>query len=349
MSVARVLFLSLAILPIAPGTAQSQTASGRECLALAAGPLDQSSEAARDKSLKTWRDTCQQALAAKPDNPHIKVALWHAVWLMDGREAALPLLREAAAQNDPEALLAIFNDFNSFDRNLNKPDLIPRAEAQQALYRAAELGNPDAIWRLTTILPRGGPLKHDLAAARLWGERALANPPKDMRRSDIQVGVGSLLSKSDNADERRRGISMLEALPNRGDAQAFLAEAIRSSDPVRARALLETALRTYPGHALAPLADMLIKGEGGPKDERRALSLLQGRQAIDAQLPRPAYAGRPPGAPRRRPGGETARALVAMGLRHALTDHPAAGGKPANPARIPGSFSLHRHRDGRAG
>jgi TPR repeat protein len=76
---------------------------------------------------------------------------------------------------------------------------------------------------------------------------------------------------------------MLEALPNRGDAQAFLAEAIRSSDPLRARALLETALRTYPGHALAPLADMLIKGEGGPKNERRALSLLQGRMAVDAQ------------------------------------------------------------------
>src|SRR5262249_52882260 len=83
----------------------------------------------------------------------------------------------------------------------------------------------------------------------------------------------------------QRGIALLEPLAKagRGDAQAYVAVAIRGSDPVRARQLLESALRTYPGHALAPLSDMLIKGEGGPKDEKRALSLLQGRLASDAQ------------------------------------------------------------------
>jgi TPR repeat protein len=49
--------------------------------------------------------------------------------------------------------------------------------------------------------------------------------------------------------------------------------------------LLESAVHTYPGHALAPLAEMLIAGEGGPKDERRALALLQ-RSPADAQHPR---------------------------------------------------------------
>ena len=42
-----------------------------------------------------------------------------------------------------------------------------------------------------------------------------------------------------------------------------------------ARALLESAARTYAGAALAPLSDMLIKGEGGPKEERRALKLFE--------------------------------------------------------------------------
>jgi len=51
---------------------------------------------------------------------------------------------------------------------------------------------------------------------------------------------------------------------------------------VRARKLLETAVRTDPGHALAPLAEMLIAGEGGPKDERRALLRLQ-RAPADSQ------------------------------------------------------------------
>ena len=50
---------------------------------------------------------------------------------------------------------------------------------------------------------------------------------------------------------------------------------------MRARALLEEGLRSYPGHALPTLADMLIKGEGGPADPQRALSLLKGRTASD--------------------------------------------------------------------
>ena len=65
--------------------------------------------------------------------------------------------------------------------------------------------------------------------------------------------VGEWLAESDNADERKRGIDILEPLAKagRGDAQAYLAEAIRGSDPVRARTLLEQAVRTYPGSALA--------------------------------------------------------------------------------------------------
>ena len=134
------------------------------------------------------------------------------------------------------------------------------------------------------ILTRGGPIKHDLANARYWAKQALANPPKGVRPVDVQVAVGQLLSESDHVEERQRGIDLLEPLAKagRGNAQAYLAVAIRNADPVRARQLLESARGTYPGAALAPLSDMLIKGEGGPKNERRALSLLKG-SAYDAQ------------------------------------------------------------------
>ena len=204
---------------------------------------------------------------------------------MKGRDESIPLLRAAIAQGDTEAMLALFNDFNSWDRHLGRPDLIPRAEAEGAFRRAAELGNPDAIFRLASILTRGGPFKHDLAGARLWAERVLANPPHDMRPSDVAVMVGQLLSESDKPAERQRGIALLEPLAKagRGNAQAYLAVAIRASDPGRPRSLLESALSKEPGGALAPLADMLIKGDGGPKDERRALSLLQGWRAAGAQ------------------------------------------------------------------
>src|SRR5215510_2283102 len=280
-------FLLLAGQAITPGAAQTQApiaSIAQECLAVTAAKVDWSDHNVAEKHRKLRLETCRQAYAENGDDPRIKVALAGALRGVGDRPESIALLRAAIAQNNTEAMLDLFNDFNSFDRNPNKPDLIPRAEADQALRRAAELGNPDAIWRLMAILTRGGPIKHDLANARYWAKQALANPPKGVRPVDLQIAVGHLLSESGDADERQRGIDLLEPLAKagRGDAQADLAVAIRKTDPVRARQLLESARATYPGHALAPLSDMLIKGEGGPKNERRALSLLKG-SAYDAQ------------------------------------------------------------------
>ena len=171
--------LCLSAAPVAaPAQAQAPAASSvQECLRLNAAKIDWSDQAVADKHRKIWLETCQQAYAPNGDDPHIKVALARA---MRNRTEFIPLLRAAIAQNDTEAMLLLFNDYNSFDRNLNRPDLIPRAEAEQALRRAAELGNAEAIFRLATILRRGGPIKHDPAGSRYWGEKALANPPKDM-------------------------------------------------------------------------------------------------------------------------------------------------------------------------
>jgi len=278
--------LLLAGQTITPGAAQTQApaaTNAQECLALVAAKVDWSDHNVAEKHRKLLLESCRQAYAENGDDPRIKVALARAFRGVGDRPGSIALLRAAIAQNDTEAMLDLFNDFNSFDRNLNEPDLIPRAEAEQALRRAAELGNPEAIWRLMAILTRGGPIKHDLANARYWAKQALANPPKGVRPVDVQVAVGQLLSESDDAEERQRGIDLLEPLAKagRGDAQADLAVAIRKTDPARARQLLESARATYPGHALAPLSDMLIKGEGGP-NERRALSLLKG-SAYDAQ------------------------------------------------------------------
>jgi TPR repeat protein len=276
------LFLLCVSAAVAPAQAQAPAASlAQECLRLNAKEIDWTDHAAGDKHRVIALETCRQAYAANGEDPKIKIAL--ARWVKS-RQESIPLLRSAIAQNDTEAMLALFNDFNSWDRHLDRPDLIPRAEAEQALRRAAELGNPDTIVRLISMLSHGGPIKHDLAEARRWAERLLAHPPKDMRPSDVAVMAGSLLAQSDNADELQRGIAILEPLAKagRGDAQAYIAMAIRGSDPVRARTLLESAARTYAGAALAPLSDLLIKGEGGPKEERRAIKLLQG-SAYDAQ------------------------------------------------------------------
>src|SRR5262249_31635256 len=65
-------------------------------------------------------------------------------------------------------------------------------------------------------------------------------------------------------------------------ARRELAKAIRREDPVRARALLEEARGPDPGGATPLLAEMLISGEGGPADPRRALSLLRSTDSPSA-------------------------------------------------------------------
>ena len=113
---------------------------------------------------------------------------------MKGRDEFIPLLRAAIAQGDTEAMLALFNDFNSWDRHLGRPDLIPRAEAEGAFRRAAELGNPDAIFRLASILTRGGPFAAGAQHAK-WqlGQIILEGPllPRDVARAVKLLGPWS--------------------------------------------------------------------------------------------------------------------------------------------------------------
>jgi hypothetical protein len=166
---------------------------------------------------------------------------------------------------------------------VNAPQLVKRAEAEHALRKAAELGHAYATLMLAVLLDRGDTVKRDPADAIHWAERAVANPSKDVQVADMQVLLGRLQVKSSDPAERARGIALLEKLAEAGrsDARTELAIAIRASDPARARALLEQALSGYAGGAIPPLADMLIKGEGGPANPKRTVSLLAGRRASD--------------------------------------------------------------------
>lgn len=277
---------SIAVLAVSlwcvPTFAQTPPASVRDCLRYAAAPPDISDEAAFRKGLATWLDTCRQALQADGSDPRIKASLAQALSADGKRPEAVALYRAAAAQNDAEAAFQLYDSYKSYDRSdVTKPQLVTRVEAEQGLRKAAELGHPYSMWILAVLLDRGSTVRRDPAGAIAWAERAMAKPPKDTSPADIEVRLGHFLAKSGTAEQRTRGIQILESHPRRGDAKAYLAKAVRDSDPVRARKLLEEAVRTYPGHAIPLLADMLIKGEGGPKDEKRALSLLQGRSASD--------------------------------------------------------------------
>ena len=254
--------------------------AAQTCLRLSENPTEYLSGEAMERRTETRLASCRQAFAAAPDNTQLKVAVARAMPI-EQRAESVALLREAAAQNDAEAWYEIYESHKSWDRgDLRKVPVVPRAEADLALHRAAELGHPFATQMLAVLLDRGTTVKRDPAAARYWAERAVAIPAKDESRGNLQVLLGRLLVTSDKPEERARGIDLLERLSKIGQfgAKTELANAIRGEDPVRARALLEEALRPDPGGATPALAEMLIKGEGGPANPKRALKMLTGRK-----------------------------------------------------------------------
>ncbi len=258
----------------------AQSDAARECLRITGvdfpGDWD-----ARARARKAWVETCRQALAAEPGDKRIKKALGRAYAANGMHEESIAIWRD---MGDANSLYEIYDVYKSYYRSdVNKPQLVKRAEAEQALRKSAELGNTYAILILAVLLDRGDTVKRDPEDAIKWARRALANPDKNQRPIDMQVLLARLLVKSPSLEERSQGIDLLEKLAQagRGDAKAYLARVIRASDPVRARELLESGLRGYAGAVVPPLADMLIKGEGGPADPKRAVSLLTGGYAND--------------------------------------------------------------------
>lgn len=252
------------------------------CQQLFEEPKEYIDDAARRRRWDLRHDACKMAFEANPSNADLKAAYARNL-PYEKKTVAIAMLREAASQGSAEAYLQIYHHHRSWDRgDLDKVPLVTRAEAARALQKAAELGHPSAMPTLARRLEDGDIVKRDIVAARYWAERAVANldPSKHASKGGLLVMLGSLLAKSDKPDERARGIEILEKLSEPGHyqygAKTELALAIRKQDPVRARTLLEESRRPDPGGATVPLAEMLIAGEGGPADPKRALSLLKG-------------------------------------------------------------------------
>jgi len=286
---ALVVVAALYLPPALSGTAQSGAAplepvlnpanAGELCLRLSENPQDYMTDEALRHRWALRSEACTLAFVNQPENTNFKVAVARSMPYARKVEA-VALLREAAAQDNAEAYYELYEHHKSWDRgDRDKVPTVPRAEADRALRKAAELGHPYSTQMLAILLDRGSTVKRDPVAARYWAERAVANPAKDTSKDDLLVLLGRLLAGSDKADERARGLDILERTAKVGvfGARRELAIAIRKDDPVRARSLLEEALRSDPGGAPARLAEMLAAGEGGPADTKRALSLLSAR------------------------------------------------------------------------
>ncbi|MGB9367616.1 MAG: hypothetical protein WCE79_16535 [Xanthobacteraceae bacterium] len=261
-----------------------------ECHRLAAARADPYDSEGMAKHKQDLLSACEQAIALDPDGADTQAALGRAYSSTGRQEDAVKLYRAAAAQDHPKAWLELYERHRSWERGkLGRPQLVNRAEAERALRRAAELGEPDAIMRLVGELSRGQIVKRDPAQAITWARQAMTRPPKNSDPASMVITLGAALVKSTKPEERQEGIRLLESVAHgRGNAIGILAEAVRAEDPVRARKLLEEAIRLWPGYSPV-LVDMLLKGEGGPKDERRAMSLVSRLRTSDAPLVRATY------------------------------------------------------------
>jgi TPR repeat protein len=263
--------------PLLPVLTQANAAE--LCIGLAEDPVEYVSDSALHRRWELRRLSCNMAFAAHPEDLQLKVQVARNM-PHEQQADALRLLREAAAQGNAEANYEIYEHHKSWDRgDLDKPQLVTRAEAAAALFKAAGLGHPFATQMLVRRLEDGDIVKRDPVAARYWAARAVANPAKGTTRANNLLTLGRLLATSDKAEERARGLEVLEQMANGADvfgAKRELAVAIRKQDPARARQLLEESRRPDPGGAIVPLAQMLISGEGGPAEPKRAVSLLKG-------------------------------------------------------------------------
>jgi len=267
----------------APGVAQAEPALTAQnaadlCRRLFEEPREYIDDTAQRRRWDLRAASCKMAFEADPANTELKVAAARNL-PYERKTEAVAMLREAAEQGSAEAYYWLYEQHKSWDRgDLERVPLVTRTEADRALHRAAELGHPFATQMLAILLDRGDTVKRDPAAARYWAERAVQNPAKDANRDGLLVLLGRLLVTSDKPEERARGLDILERTASAGvfGAKRQLAIAIRKQDPLRARTLLEEARRPDPIGAIVPLAEMLIAGEGGPADPKRALSLLKG-------------------------------------------------------------------------
>jgi TPR repeat protein len=253
------------------------------CRSLFEEPKESIDDGAKRRRWDLRAESCKKAYDADPANLGLKVAVARNLPYAQ-KAQAIAMLREAASQGSAEAYYDIYDHHRTWDRgDLDKAQLVTRIEAAQALQKAAELGHLSAARTLVRRLENGDIVKRDIAAARYWAERIVASPAKSPSQGDL-LTLGSLLAASDTPDERARGLDILERLDAPGTylygAKRELALAIRKQDPIRARALLEEARRPDAGGATVPLAEMLIAGEGGPADPKRALSMLTGKSWI---------------------------------------------------------------------
>jgi len=260
------------------------------------------------EKLKVLQAACQTAWVGAPDKPRL-----HLQWLrvtMAIRESNVGLLtpqvRKLAQAGGAEAQFLLYQLYRANSKAAQSSMMeVSREEGLKALEASAEQGHMGAIGELI-LLHRGVfGVKRDLKQVVRWARRMESAPPQGMsstaHETDMRAAMPMVIARATleedgfPATEQRAAFRFVDGLMKTGGKDAkeasFVAvSALRSGrgtikNPGRAREILEELLKT-DGKAVPVLAQMLLRGEGGPPDGKRALELVSRPDQRNSEIAR---------------------------------------------------------------
>ncbi len=242
-------------------------------------------------ALRALVAACRVAAEASPDNPRVAYQLLRSRYFDGDRTpAVIEAARRFARDGVSDAHLLLFRHGTQTDDGT-----VTRSEALEHLKAAAGLGNLEAEYALIQamlgrprgVMPADPQEAYRRAAALAKGALAGNAPQRDAFMTELRDVMRHLVvslpieEEGFTDQERKAAFAAAKALQASGDPAGTLlvAKALRAGrgtepNPAEARRVLQAAGGERKAEKVM-LAEMLIKGEGGPADPKRALDLLR--------------------------------------------------------------------------
>lgn len=247
--------------------------------------------------LKTLQAACQTAWVGAPDKPRLELQ-WLRVTIAI-RQANIKLLtpqvRKLAKAGGAEAQFLLYQLYRAHpDAGESSMVDVSREEGWTALNAAAEQGHMGAIGELIMLHRGVYGVKRDLRQVVRWARRMESAPPQGMsetaheaeKRAAMPMVIARTTLEEDGfpATEQRAAFRYVDGVmkaggKDDGEAAGVVVSALRagrgtSKNPALAREILEQRVKS-DGNIVPLLAQMLLRGEGGPADGKRALELVR--------------------------------------------------------------------------
>jgi TPR repeat protein len=251
------------------------------------------------RQLEVLRSACQIAWAGAPKSRRLQLQ-WLRVMVAIGKPdqqwLLLSQLKMLAADGSAEANYLLFCMFaHHHHRNDGASFPVSRQEALRHLQIAAEQGHLQALSDLLWQYRSGTFRRRDSHEAVRIARRIESAPPQGKTetehearmRADMALVIATITLDDDSfpKPEQRIAFDVVDkdytsATDNPDSVLAYI-KALRfgrgtAKDQMKARQMLEARLDKFRDENAKPmLADMLAKGEGGPADPKRGLSMLR--------------------------------------------------------------------------